>query len=820
MSISVECAKCGARFQAREELAGRRGKCPKCGAAIEVPSLAASPARSTGTSPPSVRGVAPVSAASRRVDGPHVATTSPAQQQRATRPAKPTVADPAAARQEILEALVGHIEPVPTSAAYKASVALVAGVMLLLPVVYVGIIVGVGYLLYLHAVYSTRLFGAAGEPAHVNLGTLIAYLGPLVAGVILILFMCKPLFARGARREKPRSLTRKGEPLLFEFVERLTAVVGAPCPKRIDVDCQVNAAAGFRRGVLSMASRNDMVLVLGLPLVAGMSLQQFAGVLAHEFGHFTQGWGMRLSYIIRSVNYWFHRVVYERDEWDQRLVNWSNAWDWRVSIVLYVARLGVWLTRKVLFGLMIAGHAVSGILLRQMEFDADLHETRLAGSEAFESTCRRLAVLNVATSGAFADLRSWYRDGRLGDDLPRLILANVDQMPGEVHLLINQQIDASKTGWFDTHPSDSERIARARQEGAAGLFHDERPAASLFANFAALSKTVTFDCYKSLLGSALKITDLHPTEKLVARQEMENAAARAMSRYFQNAFSVRRPLPFATGWLEKPADPDVCRARLRQARQEATQAAAESVKAYAEFAAAADQIDECDRATALLQAKFKIKPNLFSRPLTSNAQIKQARAEAQARMKRIAASLEPYEAAAAARMTAAIELLYVDEVAAKLSDGGQLPERCRQLLTSVVAINRAIPSLVELEGAHGACLVLVHLLEGREQDEDLVGAILERMKALYRLIDEVRERLGTADYPFKHSRGKISIAAYCTETKPLADDLGGLLNAASDILDRLPALVVRLMAQLAVAAENVERAVGLPPLETPQPKEG
>lgn len=46
-----------------------------------------------------------------------------------------------------------------------------------------------------------------------------------------------------------------------------------------------------------------------------LDLQQFAGVLAHEFGHFAQSSGMRLSYLIRSINHWFARVVFEEDQW-------------------------------------------------------------------------------------------------------------------------------------------------------------------------------------------------------------------------------------------------------------------------------------------------------------------------------------------------------------------------------------------------------------------------------------------------------------------------------------------------------------------------
>lgn len=59
---------------------------------------------------------------------------------------------------------------------------------------------------------------------------------------------------------------------------------------------------------------NDLVLTIGMPLVLGLSLRQFAGVLAHEFGHFSQGAGMRLTFIIRTISVWFTRVVYERDQ--------------------------------------------------------------------------------------------------------------------------------------------------------------------------------------------------------------------------------------------------------------------------------------------------------------------------------------------------------------------------------------------------------------------------------------------------------------------------------------------------------------------------
>ena len=91
-------------------------------------------------------------------------------------------------------------------------------------------------------------------------------------------------------------------------------------------------------------------------------------MLAHEFGHFTQGTGLRLTYLVRAINYWFVRVVYERDGWDQWLEETANDWDVRVGWILRISQLCVYLSRGILWLFMVVGHAASGFMLRQIEF--------------------------------------------------------------------------------------------------------------------------------------------------------------------------------------------------------------------------------------------------------------------------------------------------------------------------------------------------------------------------------------------------------------------------------------------------------------------
>jgi Zn-dependent protease with chaperone function len=403
------------------------------------------------------------------------------------------------AMQEILGAFQGDIVPVRTTVAYRAGTLVLTVALLVLPALYLALVAGVGCLLYYHATVNVALIHTLRS----TWGILFLYVGPLVVGAILLFFMVKPLFARRSRARKLRTLEFGEEPLLFALVTRVAQAVRAPEPRRIDVDCQVNASAGFG-SVLGAVFGGDLVLTVGLPLVAGLSIQQLAGVLAHELGHFSQGTAMRLSYVVRSVNAWFARVVYERDDWDESLVRGCEQGGWS-AVILLLAMLCVWLTRRILWELMVIGHALSCFMLRQMEYDADRYETRLAGTEAFAGTARQLLLLNLATNGAYAlAAASWHKTGRLPDDLSALIVTLAEGVPPAEFRKIEQEQHKGKTSFFDTHPADGDRLASARRENAPGVFHLDGPATQLFKDFPKTSRAVSLDFYREVIGKRVR----------------------------------------------------------------------------------------------------------------------------------------------------------------------------------------------------------------------------------------------------------------------------------------------------------------------------
>src|SRR5437867_5297442 len=158
-----------------------------------------------------------------------------------------------------LEAFSAAIARTKTGPLYSAGLAIVAFAMVLLPLLYLALIAFAGWAVLLHLKNDTWILGGSGRAA---LFRLILYLGPAVAGGILIFFMVKPFFAAKAKTPEPITLDPAKEPLLFAFVKKICRLIGAQPPCRIDVDCQVNASAGLRRGLWS----KDLVLTIGLPL--------------------------------------------------------------------------------------------------------------------------------------------------------------------------------------------------------------------------------------------------------------------------------------------------------------------------------------------------------------------------------------------------------------------------------------------------------------------------------------------------------------------------------------------------------------------------
>lgn len=711
-----------------------------------------------------------------------------------------------------LDGFDGRIKRVWKSPFYVAALGVVAMFMILLPLVYLAMIAALGYAMYYHATVDWTGLLHSGRVGRVYIYKFIfVYVMPLVVGGVMIVFMIKPLFARPPRREKRLSLVRSNDPLIFEFVDRLCKAVGAPAPKRIDVDWQVNASAGFRRNWISMLLPGDLVLTIGAPLVAGLSINQFAGVLAHEFGHFAQGLGMRLTAIIRAVNHWFLRVVYQRDSWDESLLNLCEHESNWVSLIFLIARLFVWITRRILWVLMVIGQAVSCALLRQMEYDADRHEVRLVGGEVFESTCKRLGELNLASQAIHAEMAETYKDGKLPDNYPLIVANKADDIPEPIRKALAQSASAVRTGLFHTHPSDASRIKHAQKEKAKPVFCAEGLASDLFPQFEGLCKAVTMAYYQELIGPQVTAASLLPTSALVQRRKQALRAKRASERYFCGALSAIRPLRIDPFSRHLDDDGQAAIARIKRARSALARSAPVIGKLYQQYARADDTISAAKAIEALASADVKIDPKVLELRSKSIHQVGEEKTLAQESLKVATEQIAKIEAVLSIRLESGLGLLSNTQITSRVKGWKQLRARAQTLLQTLAAFDRVEHTLTTMRQERLALRAVAHLLiDDPQLWSDQLLRPAERMAArLHGALTDVRNALRDTTYPFAHADGRISIAAYAVSRLPARSDVAGVAVAVERVLDHVETLYMRVMGELAQIAEGVEAALGV-----------
>ncbi len=705
------------------------------------------------------------------------------------------------------------LPPVRLPVPYRLSLILVAMVMLLLPVLYLGLIASLGYLVYLHALYDTFIISEA-RGGRGSLLALALYVAPIVAGPVAVFFMIKPFFARPVETSTPLSVDRFKQPVLFRFVQALSYVVGAPAPEQIDVDCHVNASASLRRGFLRFF-KNDLVLTIGLPLVQLMSLRELAGVLAHELGHFTQGMGMRATYVIRSINHWFARVVYGRDKWDEKLDEIAErSRHWTISVILLITRLSIWASRRVLWALMWVGNASSCLLLRQMEFDADRYEARIAGSNMFQTSIEKLTLMNMAKELAANDLRAFWSEKKLPDDLVALLEHHYNRLPDEKQKALHESILCRKTSWHDTHPSDKERIHAVQMEGEPGIYHASDPARTLFDDYEAVCISASKNHYQQFLGEAFARAEVLPTKQILQERIEDELAADARRRYFQNCYSSLKPLPINLKLEELERDVPTLVAKLTEVREALERQAEEAGQALMILLLTEQRLQMVKEAKQLVQAGLKIDAKSYELSSGRPPSVSDAVTEAQTEKEKIQKQVSPFASLASSRLQIALQIL-LNQRNAAAEPWHRLYQRAEPVRSVLSCLQQSRQLIDSLQEEYFDLRILLQNLAGNEGNESLVGLIRAKAGFLVRDLGLLHVELKPTPYPFKHASADISVADYAIEAIPTHSELSVLFRYTGQALDRLMALEERCLCRLARVGEEVEREFGLPP--SPEP---
>jgi Zn-dependent protease with chaperone function len=692
-----------------------------------------------------------------------------------------------------------------TPFAYALAMGALVAWLALITLAYLLLLAFMAYLFAWHVYQAVDSFGQAPF--------LLFHIPMALVGGLLLLFLIKPVFFRAKTKEAGVTpLRREAEPTLFDFVDKLCVATGAPPPSLIEIDCEPNAAARLDGGLAGTLLRRSLVLRVGLPLAAGLNVRQFAGVLAHELGHFNQRSGMRTSALVRMLAHFFARVVFQRDKLDEKLQalrlsgNDAARNTYRVAAVLIESARGVLWLMLTLSELLTCG------MLRRMEYDADNFEGHVAGAADFVRTAKLLAFLSSASKRARGDLAASWEQQQLVDDFPRLIVANAKQLAehrGDILKLLDEQ----KTGWFDTHPCHADRVHNVQQLAAPGLVQCDSPAKCLFADFAALSREATRNYYVSVIGDELKTASLVRTDEMVERRARERQSYKAMQRFFRGHVIGPRPI--------LPGD-DATLAYLEDAEgisdltstRDAMLAAADGIEQSVQHYEKSGSTAAVARAQISLCGLFPVNPAVNKLSRTANRELKRHEPLFVQAVQRLPA----FERVARDRLNAALRLLQSDAIVAKINvpaaraESERLIETCRAMEPCLPAIARLRELALSLRVFYGA-------YNPQRPFPPLVNRILGTGRESLDHLAKVRQNLQSTPYPFEHATAGVSIADALIHKTPDFHDPGETYGCLLSVLDRFYTLAFRTLARLTELAERVEAAIGLAPLADPPEKE-
>jgi Zn-dependent protease with chaperone function len=745
--------------------------------------------------------------------------------------------DRPAVAEKILGALDVEVPQIEAPAGYGVALAGLVAFLVVIGLAYLALLAFLGWLLVWH------VFQALASFSH---GPYFIFHIPMaLLGGLLLLFLIKPVFFR--RRGEAEAVITLGEdeePLFFAFVNKLCDATGARRPAAIEVDCEANASARIhRKGIAGALAGSEYVLRIGLPVAAGMTVPQFAGVLAHELGHFRQRGGMKGSLLIRLMVAFFAKVVFERDRLDEKLARMRGGSGLARAVALPAGWL-IELARGVLWLMMVSGELLCCGVLRRMEYDADCLEAHVAGTREFLAVSRLMLFLSIASRRAHADLGDAWEQRRLADDLPRLIVAHARQL-AEHRDDILKLLDADKTSWFDTHPCFADRLCNVERTGAKGLVACDVGAKHLFGDFGALCRQASEAFYRSVVGEALEKGALIPTAELVEQRKGERESFKALRRFFRHGPAPTRPILPGPDALEPPTPGG----REKLAREVA--AAREEMLSLAEVASAASEQYETSNA-ALVINKAKIALNAIL-PLKAASRIaretqRDKRLHEPLRLKSIH-ELVGFENAARRRLTLALRLAQAARPARRVTkmpgqaDFGAIPlvgtdqpvpaaapdgatagvgDDSRSV-EQMVALCRAIePHLQNVERLRELALH-IRCFFGAYDDEQpyppLVKRLVELGEEAVGLLGRVRSSLNDRPFPFAHARQGITVGRALVEHVPKPNDPVEVHAVSVSAVDRFYDLVYRTLAELTQHAERVERSIGLEPLAELAPKE-
>lgn len=702
----------------------------------------------------------------------------------------------------------GEVPTVHTADALTLSVLLSSVVMGLMLLVYVALVAAWGYLTLRFLMRVPALLDASG----MFFSALVIFIAG--AALLVLCFLVKPLIPMPRERPSQTELRRQDEPLLFEYVDAMADTIDAPRPDRVVVDVDANASASFGSGLLG-ALGGKLTLTLGLPIAGGLTIRQFAGIVAHELGHFSQGGMIRQNVMLSVISGWMTQVALGEDAFDRYLHRMASSGVFGVRLACRVAYRVTVSIRKLLFVMMYVGHAMSRVTARQLEYDADQFMAHTAGSKHFAETMRSTILLAHAGESTLEEVERFYRDRRLPTNLPSMVIARARRFTPEQRRKFLKGVERSETESFSTHPLTRKRIRAAEGLRSAGLVDDDRSARRLFQDFDDLCRRCSTSFYESVIREKFEPRHLVDSSLLIQELDETDQARLAAQRFCQGDALLALPTFPSVSALKRPEKPNDAMQSVNKLRQDTLRRGDDTVPQVRQLQETRERLMTARQALTVTQIGFQINHygelGLTSGDRQGLEREVRALSEEESDLR---AKLSSSTRVLTKRIELCAALLQIDKVAKRIKD--EDPARVRREIKRLIPAGRALakvePSVNQLQ-VSGATLSLgLSLCLSGNVNQDVISRTKRASDDTRGAIADVLTVLHGKPYPFSHGDGRVSIAHALCQRPPDGDNPADILFVAEELVGRYNEVRVRIIGRLCFLAECIERAIGLKPL--------
>jgi len=705
-------------------------------------------------------------------------------------------------------AFTGQWKPVARTPGYRLAMFASALFMTMVPIAYLATIGAIGWLVYWHFTHDTEMLNtrAGGRAA---LFMFLLYVLPGIAGVVLIAFLLRPLLFLfgGSDDESKIEVFPREEPRLFAFVESVCNTMGAPVPERIFIDCDVNAAAQLLGGGFGLLGRRRLALHIGLPLVAGLNATAFAGILAHEFGHFSQGAGMRATGILGRMSHWMGIAAYDRGSIDSNIARLTQSGTLSMVIVGIVLAICVGIARLILKAVFFFGFGVSRVMGRKMEFDADAHQARFVGSKASIETWPKMLGLGEAQRLADVKIAEQWKNRTLPEDFPALVASTARRLSPDAKANLKRSLEDTQTGWFDTHPATGVRIRAMEALEEKGVFRLDEPATALFTNFADASKKASYAFFKERVGEFIFSATFVRSADLFGSHAEEEARAAAVPAFLGFEPADWRPLTLRMESIEPPSDPKACWEKVRAARQTVNASGPAVAQVMDDYLASDRTLLHAEAAPVVFGLGISSIKKEFQFKFTNARSMSVEKDKAIEAASKTSAAIDDALDAGAARVTGNLRMLAVPGIEKRMPDAPKLLARAQVLVRAEAGLRRAFPQMKQLRENFQRAILLLSYVDDAKMKDKAREAFRPLTDLLRDAVMGLRQDLGSVKSPFPGPDGETNLGGLIFRETPAWREYDQILGAASDAIEKFTETQRRVMSELVEIASKTETAL-------------